>query len=61
MADQEHVAGQSAFQHDRHVAGVEQFDRVSTSNSSVLGRLDGDLESEPLEVDDGGKDERGGQ
>jgi hypothetical protein len=61
LADQEHVAGQSALQHDRHVASVEQLDRVSTSNASVLGRLDGDLKSESLEVDDGGKDERGGQ
>lgn len=61
LADQEHVASQSALQHDRHVAGVEQLDWVSTSNASVLGRLDGDLESEPLEVDDGGKDERSGQ
>ena len=61
LADQEHVAGQGALEHDGHVAGVKQLDRVGSSNPSVLGALDGDLESEPLEVDDRGKDERGRQ
>jgi hypothetical protein len=57
LADQEHVAGQGALEHDGHVAGVKQLDRVGSSNPSVLGALDGDLETEPLEVDDRGEDE----
>lgn len=61
LTDEENVAGQGGFKHDRHVGGVEELDRVSASHATVLGALDRNLKTESLEVDDGGKDNGGGQ
>lgn len=56
MRDQKDVGSKGTFEHDGHVGGVEQLDGVRTSLSSHLGRLDGDFNSESLEVNDHGKD-----
>ena len=61
LADQEDVGGQSRLQHDRHVGGVEEADRVRAAHTTLAGRLDRNLNTETLEVDDGGKDDEGGQ
>ena len=61
LTDEKDVARQRALEHDGHVAGVKQLDRVRAPDPPVLGALDGDLESEPLQVDDGSEHERGGE
>lgn len=61
LGDHEHVGGQSRLQHDGHVGGVEQLDGVGTTLATETGRLDGELNTETLEVDDNAKDENGGQ
>lgn len=61
LRDQEHVAGQSALEHDWHVGRVEQLDGVGASLTSHLARLDWDLDPEALEVDDQGEDEHCGE
>ena len=48
------------MQHDGHVGGVEEFDGVGSALSTEPVRLDGDLDTEALEVDDGGKDDSSG-
>ena len=60
LADKEDVGGQGRLQHDGHVGGVEKADGVRTASTTLAGRLDGDLDAEALEVDDGGEDEDGG-
>jgi hypothetical protein len=61
LADQEDVGGQSALQHDGHVGGVEKADRVRTACATLAGGLDWDLDTETLEVDDGGEYNEGGE
>ena len=61
LADQEDVGGESRLQHDGHVGGVEQADRVRAAGTTLARGLDGNLDAEALEVDDGNKDEDGGQ
>lgn len=61
LTDQEDVGAQSGLQHDGHVGGVEQTNGVRTTHSTLAGRLDGDLNTETLEVDDTGEDKQGGQ
>ena len=60
LADEEDVGGQSRLQHDRHVGSVEQADGVRTAGTTLAGALDGDLDTEALEVDDGNEDDNGG-
>lgn len=59
MRNEEDVRGQSALEHNGHVGSVEQLDGVRTSLSSHLGRLDRNLDSESLQVNDDGKDGNG--
>ena len=61
LGDEEDVRGEGALEHDGHVRGVEQLDGVGTALAAHLGRLDRNLDSETLEVDDGGEDGDGGQ
>lgn len=61
LGDEEDVGGKSGLQHDGHVGGVEEADGVRTAGTTLAGRLDGDLDAEALEVDDGGEDGNGGQ
>jgi hypothetical protein len=61
LTDEVDVTGQGGLEHDGHVGGVEQLDGVGSSLTSHLARLDGDFDSESLEVDDDGKDDNGGQ
>ena len=61
LADQEDVGGESRLEHDGHVGGVEEADGVRATSTTLAGRLDGDLDAEALEVDDGGEDEEGGE
>lgn len=61
LADQEDVGRQGGLQHDGHVGGVEQADGVRTTSTTLAGGLDGDLNTEALQVDDGSEDGNGGQ
>ena len=56
----EHIRSESRLQHDRHVRGVEEFDGVGTTLAAETVALDGDLDSETLQVNDDGKDDDGG-
>ena len=60
LADQEDVGGQSRLQHDGHVGGVEQADGVRAADTTLAGRLDGDLDAETLEVDDSAENDDSG-
>ena len=61
LTDQEDVGAQSGLQHDGHVGGVEEAHGVRTAHATLAGRLDGDLNTEALQVDDSGEDEESGQ
>ena len=45
------------MQDDRDVAGVEQLDGVAAVLAAVTGRLDRQVDTEALEVDDDAEDE----
>lgn len=53
LTDDEHVGGQRALQHDRHITRVEQLDRVAPPLSSEPVALHRDLNPEALQVNDG--------
>lgn len=59
LADQEDVGGQSRLQHDGHVGRVEEADGVRAADTTLAGRLDGDLDAETLEVDDSAENDEG--
>jgi hypothetical protein len=61
LRDEVQVGHQSGLQDDRHVAGVEQFDRVGPLLATLLVVLDWELQTEPLEVDDDQEHHDGGQ
>ncbi|KAJ6440062.1 tRNA isopentenyltransferase [Purpureocillium lavendulum] len=61
LADEEDVGGQGRLQHDGHVGRVEEADGVRAAGATLARRLDGDLDAEALEVDDGDEDEDGGE
>lgn len=46
LAEEEDVGGEGRLEHDRHVGGVEEADRVGTAHATLAGRLDGDLNAE---------------
>lgn len=48
------------MQHDRHVGSVEELDRVGSTLSTEPVRLYRDLNTESLEVDDGGENDGSG-
>lgn len=48
------------MQHDWHVGGVEELDGIGSTLSTELVRFYRDLNPESLEVDDGGKNDGGG-
>lgn len=60
LGDDEYVGGQSGLEHDRHVRGVEELDGVSTTLATEPVGLDGDLDTETLEVDDNGENNNSG-
>lgn len=61
LADHEDVGCESRLQHDGHVGGVEETDRVRAAHATLAGGLDGDLDTEALEVDDRREDGQSGQ
>lgn len=61
LGDEEDVGAQSGLQHDGHVGGVEETDGVRTAHTTLAGGLDGDLNAEALQVDNGGEDQESGQ
>lgn len=61
LANEEDVGAQSRLQHDGHVGGVEQADGVGATHATLAGGLDGDLNTEALEVDDSSEDEKSSQ
>jgi hypothetical protein len=56
LTDEEDVGGKSRLKHDGHVGGVEETDGVGTAHTTLARGLDGDLDAETLEVDDGAED-----
>ena len=48
------------MQHDRHVGGVKELDGVRSTLPTEPVRLDGDLNTEALKVDDSGENDDGG-
>lgn len=61
LTDQEDVGAQSGLKHNGHVGGVEQTDGVRATHATLAGGLHGDLNTEALEVDDSGENNKGGQ
>lgn len=61
LADQEDVGAESRLEHDGHVGGVEQTDGVRSAHTTLARGLDGDLNSETLEVDNSGENQESGQ
>jgi hypothetical protein len=59
LADEKDVGAEGRLQHDWHVGGVEEADRVRATHASLTGRLDGDFDTETLEVDDRCEDDEG--
>lgn len=57
LTDEEDVGAQGRLEHNGHVRGVEEADGVGSTHSTLAGRLDGDLNAEALEVDDGSEDD----
>lgn len=60
LTDEEDVGGESGLQHDGHVGGIEEADGVGATSTTLARGLDGNLDTEALEVDDGGEDGEGG-
>jgi hypothetical protein len=60
LREDEDVGSQGGLQHDRHVGGVEELDGVGSTLSTEPVRLDRDLDTEALKVDDGGENDDGG-
>lgn len=58
LADQEDVGAQSRLQHDRHVGGIEKTDGIRSAHTTLAGGLDRDLNTEALEIDDGGENQK---
>jgi hypothetical protein len=50
LAEKEDVGGQGGLEHDGHVRGVEEADRVGSAHATLAGRLDGDLDTEAWEL-----------
>lgn len=59
LGDEEDVGRQGGLQHNWHVRGVKEADWVGSASATLAGRLDWDLHTETLEVDDSGEDEEG--
>ena len=61
LADDKDVGGERRLEHDGHVGGVEELDRVGSALATEAVGLDGDLDTETLEIDDDEEDEEGSQ
>ena len=61
LADKEDIGRESGLQHDGHVGSVEEAHRVAAAGTTLARALDGDLDTESLEVDDGGENSQGSQ
>jgi hypothetical protein len=46
LAEKEDVGGEGGLEHDRHVRGVKEADRVGAAHATLAGRLDGNLDAE---------------
>lgn len=57
LRNDENVGGQSALQHDGHVGGIKQLDRVGPTLTTEPVALDGDFNTEALEVNNDGEDD----
>jgi len=60
LREDEDVGGQGGLQHDGHVGGVEELDRVGSALSTEPVGLDRDLDAEALKVDNRGENDDGG-
>ena len=60
LREDEDIGRQGGLQHDWHIGSVEEFDGVGSALSTEPVRLYRDLNTESLEVDDGGEDDGGG-
>ena len=58
LRDHVEVGDEGALQDDRDVAGVEQLDGVAAVLAAVTGRLDRQVDTEALEVDDAEDEDR---
>lgn len=56
LTEQENIGGQGRLKHDWHVRGVEKTDWVRSTHSSLTRRLDWNLDTEALQVDDSAED-----
>ena len=61
LRDDHEVGGEGGDDDDGGVGGVEQLDGVDTLLTTVLGVLDGQFNTEALEVDDDEEDDDGGE
>lgn len=60
LGDHEDIGGQGGLEHDGHVGGVEELNGVDGLMTPELVGLDGELDTEALEIDDEGEDGDGG-
>ena len=61
LTDKEDVGGQSGLEHNGHVRGIEETNGVGSTHSTLAGRLDGNLNAEALQVDNGSEDDESRQ
>jgi hypothetical protein len=61
LGNHEDVGCQRGLQHDGHVGGVEESDRVGAAHATLSGGFYGDFDAEALQVDDGREDCKGGK
>lgn len=60
LADQEDVGAEGGLEHDWHVGGVEETNGVGSTNTTLAGGLDGNFNTETLEVDNSGENDKSG-
>lgn len=58
LADQEDVGAEGGLEHDWHVGGVEETNGVGSANTTLAGGLDGNFNTETLEVDNSGENDK---
>ena len=61
LGNEENVGAESGLEHDGHVGGVEETDGVRATHATLTGGLDGNLNTEALQIDNRGEDQKGGQ
>lgn len=58
LADQEDVGAEGRLEHNWHVGGVEETNGVGSTNTALAGGLDGNFNTETLEVDNSGENDK---